>query len=237
MTTDLSLHFTYMDGVVAAIIAIFAFSNARKGFARALLWFLPTLFGVFLSWKMSGQVIKFVRETFIFSFIMSKISSGLNIGNILPDMTMSAQNSIISAMNVPEFIKKALVNNNNSVVYNLFDAQTLKDYIAGFLTNILISAAVVILLYFIGLLAGRLILKVFSAVDDIPVLNSFSKIGGFVVGVLKGVCIIWVACIAVTFFCCKPSAQSFITMLESSYIAGWFYRNNILLYIVLQIFA
>lgn len=237
MTTDLAVHFTYLDAVVAVVIAVFAFSNARKGFARALLWFLPTLFGIFLSWKMSGEVIKYVRETFLFSFVMSKISNGLNIGNILPDMTMSTQNSIISSMNVPEFIKSALVDNNNSVVYSLFDAQTLKEYIAGFLTNILISAAVVILLYFIGLLIGRLVLKIFSVIDDIPVLGAFSKLGGLIVGILKGVCIIWIACIAITFFCCKPSAQGFITMLESSYIAGWFYRNNILLYVVLQIFA
>lgn len=237
MTTDLALHFTYLDAVVAAIIAVFAFSNARKGFAGALLRFMPTLLGILLSWKMSGEVIKYVRGTFIFSFIMSKISGGLNIGKILPDMTMTAQNSIISAMNVPEFIKKALVNNNNSVVYSLFDAQTLKDYIAGFLTNIFVSIAVVILLYFIGVLVGRLVLKVFSSIDDVPILGFFSKIGGFVVGVLKGICIIWIICIAITFFCCKPSAQDFITMLESSYIAGWFYRNNILLYVVLQIFA
>lgn len=237
MTSDLAAHFTYLDAVVIAVITVFAFSNARKGFAKALLWFLPTLFGILLSWKMSGAVIKYVRETFLFSFIMSKISSGLNIGNILPDMTLSAQNSIISAMNVPEFIKNALVNNNNSVVYSLFDAQTLKDYIAGFLANILISAAVVILLYFIGLIVGRLVLKIFSAVDDIPVLGFFSKLGGFIVGILKGVCIIWIACIAITFFCCKPSAQGFISMIESSYIAGWFYKNNILLYVVLRIFG
>ena len=140
-------------------------------------------------------------------------------------------------MKIPEFIKSALVDNNNSVVYGLFNAETLKDYIAGFLTNILISAAVVVLLYFIGLLAGRFILKVFSLINEIPVLGFFSKLGGFVIGVLKGICIIWIVCIVITFFCVKPSVQEFIVLLENSYIAGWLYKNNILLYVVLQIFA
>lgn len=237
MAENLTVHFTYLDAVVVAIITIFAFSNARKGFAAALLRFLPILFGVLLSWKMSGEVIKYVRGTFLFSFIMSKISAGLNIGNILPDAALGAQNNIISAMKIPQFIKSALVDNNNSVVYSLFNAETLKEYIAGFLTNMIISASVVILLYFVGLFVGRLVLKVFSLINDIPVLGFFSKVGGFIVGILKGVCIIWIACIVITFFCIKPFAQNFIVLLESSYIAGWLYKNNILLYVVLQIFA
>ena len=147
--TDLATRFTYIDAAVLIIIAVFALVNARKGLAGALLRFMPTLLGIFLSWKMSSGVIKFVRETALFSFISDKIEGGLNLENILPDMTMSAQNEIISGMDVPDFIKDALITNNNSVVYKIFDAGTLQDYIAGFLTNVLVSVAVVVLLYFL----------------------------------------------------------------------------------------
>ena len=73
--------------------------------------------------------------------------------------------------------------------------------------------------------------------NDIPVLGTFSRAGGFIVGLLKGVCIVWIAGIIVTFFCYKPWAQDFISILEHSFAAGWFYKNNILLYVVLQIIA
>lgn len=235
--TDLATRFTYIDAAVLIIIAVFALVNARKGLAGALLRFMPTLLGIFLSWKMSSGVIKFVRETALFSFISDKIEGGLNHENILPDMTMSAQNEIISGMDVPDFIKDALITNNNSVVYKIFDAGTLQDYIAGFLTNVLVSVAVVVLLYFIGLAAGRLILKLFNMANDIPVLGFFSRLGGFIVGLAKGLCVIWVIGIIITFFCFEPWAAGLMTAIEESTAAGWLYRNNILLYVVLRIIA
>lgn len=235
MTDITAVQFTYLDAIVLIVIAAFAVTNAKKGLAGALLRFMPTFLGIILSWKMSSRVIKFVRETPLFSFIMKKIESGLNLGNILPDLTQSAQNEIISGMHMPDFIKKALINNNNSVVYGLFDAGSLQDYIAGFLTNVLVSIAVVVILYFVGLIIGKAILRVFDMVNDVPVLGLFSRAGGFVVGLAKGICIIWVAGIIITFFCYKPWAQDFILLLEHSLAAGWLYRNNILLYVVLSI--
>lgn len=237
MSPDIIAKFTYLDIAVVLIIIAFAVINARKGIAGALLKFMPTLLGVLLSWKMSGVVIKYIRNTSLFPFLMGKIENGINLENILPDMTMSAQNSIISNMNIPEFIKNALVSNNNSVVYNIFDANTLNEYVSGFITNILISVGVVIALYLIGIIVGKVVLKFFDIVNDVPVLGAFSKAGGLVVGIIKAVCVIWVIGIAITFFCCKPWAQDFMTLLETSYIAGWFYKNNILLYVVLQIMA
>lgn len=231
------MKFTYLDAAVILIIAVFAVTNAKKGIGGALLRFMPTLLGFLLSWKVSGNVIKYVRTTPVFSILMKKIEGGLNIESLLPDMTASAQNEIISGMNLPDFIKNALVSNNNSVVYSIFNAQTLKEYVAGFIANIFISIAVVILLYFAGLLIGRLILKALDIVNDVPVLGWFSKLGGFAVGIIKGICIVWIIGIAVTFLCTKPWAQDFMAMLEKSFAAGWLYRNNILLYVVLSIIA
>ncbi len=235
MTDITAVQFTYLDAVVLLIIAAFAVVNAKKGLARALLRFLPTLLGILFSWKLSSQVIKFIRETPLFSFVMGKIEGGLNFENILPDMTQSAQNEIISGMNMPDFIKNALISNNNSVVYNLFDAGTLQDYVAGFLTNVLVSIIVVIVLYFAGLILGKIILRFFDLVNDVPVIGLFSKAGGFIVGLAKGICVIWLVGIIITLFCYKPWAQDFISVLEHSLAAGWLYKNNILLYIVLRI--
>ena len=82
--TDLATRFTYIDAAVLIIIAVFALVNARKGLAGALLRFMPTLLGIFLSWKMSSGVIKFVRKTALFSFISDKIEGGLNLRTYFP---------------------------------------------------------------------------------------------------------------------------------------------------------
>ena len=237
MNTDMVMKFTYIDAAVLVIILVSAVINAKKGLARALLRFMPTFLGVVLSWKMSGSLIKYTRGTLVFDVVKNKIAGGLKLENLLPDMTLSAQNNIISGMNMPDFIKQALITNNNSVVYGIFDASTLGEYIAGFLTNVIISVGAVIILYFVGMLIGKLILKALDTSDDDSVLGTLSRAGGFAVGIIKGVCIIWIAGIVLTFFCYEPWAQSFIALLEQSVAAGWLYRNNILLYVVLQIIA
>ena len=237
MGVEMAVKFTYLDVIVLLTLAIFAVINARKGIAGALLKFMPTLLAILMSWKLSGSVIKYVRDTAVFSFVMGKIENGLNLENILPDMAASAQNEIISGMPIPDFIKNAIVSNNNSVVYNIFNAETLQQYIAGFLTNILISIAVVVILYFLGLIMGKTVLKILDTANDLPVIGFFSKSGGFIIGLLKGVCVIWIAGIIITFFCYKPWAAEFISVLESSFAAGWLYKNNILLYVVLNIIA
>ena len=219
----MAVKFTYLDVIVLLTLAIFAVINARKGIAGALLKFMPTLLAILMSWKLSGSVIKYVRDTAVFSFVMGKIENG--------------QNEIISGMPIPDFIKNAIVSNNNSVVYNIFNAETLQQYIAGFLTNILISIAVVVILYFLGLIIGKTVLKILDTANDLPVIGFFSKSGGFIIGLLKGVCVIWIAGIIITFFCYKPWAAEFISVLESSFAAGWLYKNNILLYVVLNIIA
>ena len=84
-------------------------------------------------------------------------------------------------------------------VYNLFNAQTIKDYIAGFFANILISGAVIIILYFVGLIIGKLIIKALDILNDVPVIGFFSRAGGFVVGIIKGICVLWIIGIAVSY--------------------------------------
>lgn len=235
MLADAAVQFTYLDIAALAILAVFAVINAQKGLAGALLRFLPTLLGIILAKKMSSYVIKCIRESFVFPLIMNKILNGLDVGNVVPEMTLSAQTKIIEAMSLPEFIKTILINNNNSVVYQLFNAQTVKEYIAGFFANILISVIITVGLYFIGLLIGKAILKVLNLLNDVPVIGFFSRLGGFAVGLIKGVCILWVVCTVITFFSVRPDAMDFMNKLESSFIAGWIYNNNILLYIILHI--
>ncbi|GFI62342.1 hypothetical protein IMSAG049_01524 [Clostridiales bacterium] len=234
---SMAMKFTYIDIAVLLLISILAVVNAKKGLAGALLRFMPTAAGVILSWKLSGKLIKYLRGTFLFPLISKKINSTVALENVLPDIALNTQNEIISTMQVPEVIKNALVSNNNSVVYKIFGADTLQDYIAGFLTNVLISVGAVAVLYIAGYLAGKIVLKTLDMANDAPIIGLFSKAGGFVVGIMKGVCIAWIAGIAITFFCCEPWAQDFIWTLERSVAAGWLYRNNILLYVVLSIIA
>ena len=76
---------------------------------------------------------------------------------------------------------------------------------------------------------GKLIIKALDILNDVPVIGFFSRAGGFVVGIIKGICVLWIIGIVITFFSCKPEAVEFMTKLQSSFIAGWIYDNNILL--------
>ena len=232
-----SVQFTYLDAAVIFIISFLAIINARKGLARALFKFLPTFLGVMAAWKLSPVFTKFLRGTAVFSFISEKISTGLHIDEVVSNMTLSAQNLMISEMQLPEVLKSSLINNNNPVIYNIFDVDSLGGYISSYISNMLVNVVAVILLFIAGIIVGNAILKIFDLANDLPIIGGLSRFGGFLVGILKAVCFIWIVCIVITFFCYQDWAQQFIMLLERSFVAGWFYRNNILLYVVLTIIA
>ena len=48
-------------------------------------------------------------------------------------------------MNIPEFLKSALLENNNSVVHSLFETEKLQDYIASYFANICLNVISVVL--------------------------------------------------------------------------------------------
>ena len=138
---------------------------------------------------------------------------------------------------MPEFLQKALLENNNPVIYQLLDVEGLQEYIAGFLANTCINVLSVVLAFVLIYAAMALVLHALNLFSQLPVLNFVNHLSGFVVGAVKGLLFIWVGCIGLTFFQCNAGLQEVFAAMEDTIAAGFLYENNILLYLILTIFT
>ena len=224
----------YILDILALVLVVQAY---RKGFVRAALNFLPMVAALAATRFLTPTVSELLRKTPFFDALTNTVGNGLHLENTIGDAAMQTQTDIIQSMHLPDFLKESLVENNNPVIYHLLDVESLQSYIAGFLANICINIISVLLVFIVVWLAVKFVLKALNLISKLPVLNFFNRACGFLVGLLKGLCVAWLICFVLTFFQCNSAFDFFFDALNLTHVALPLYENNILMYFILTIFA
>ena len=228
----------YILDILALVLVVGTAVQAyRKGFVRAALNFLPMVAALAATRFLTPTVSELLRKTPFFDPLTNTVGNGLHLENAIGDAAMQTQTDIIQSMHLPDFLKESLVENNNPVIYHLLDVESLQSYIAGFLANICINIISVLLVFVVVWLAVKFVLKALNLISKLPVLNFFNRACGFLVGLLKGLCVAWLICFVLTFFQCNSAFDFFFDALNLTHVALPLYENNILMYFILTIFA
>lgn len=228
----------YILDILALVLVVGTAVRAyRKGFVRAALNFLAMVAALAATRFLTPTVSELLRKTPFFDALTNTVGNGLHLENAIGDAAMQTQTDIIQSMHLPDFLKESLVENNNPVIYHLLDVESLQSYIAGFLANICINIISVLLVFIVVWLAVKFVLKALNLISKLPVLNFFNRVCGFLVGLLKGLCVTWLICFVLTFFQCNSAFDFFFDALNLTHVALPLYENNILMYFILTIFA
>ena len=226
-----------LDGIAAVLVLGTAIQAYRKGFVRAALNFLPIVAALVATRFFTPMASRLLRSTPFFGSLSERIAEKMQLNHMIGSAAMQAQTEMIQNMNLPDFLKNSLLENNNPVIYRLLDVDSLQAYISGFLANICVNIVSVLLVFVVVWLAVKFVLQALHIISKLPVLNFFNKTCGFAVGLLKGLCVTWLVCFVLTFFQCNASFEGFFTALNHSYFARLLYENNILMYFILTLFA
>ncbi|MDD4844476.1 MAG: CvpA family protein [Anaerotignum sp.] len=225
-----------LDGVVILWMIGCAINGYRKGFVMEALGFLPMLAALVAVKFLTPVAGKLLRQTPFFGSLADSIGNALQLDTVLNNAAMHTQTEMIQNMQLPDFIKAALLENNNPVIYNLLNVDGLKGYISGFLANVCVNIVSVIVVFIVVLIAARLLLKALNLVSKLPILNFFNRFSGMLVGGAKGVFWVWLIAIGMTFLQCYAKLELVFSALNESVVALFLYENNILLYLILTIF-
>ena len=226
-----------LDGVVAAVILGCAVAAWRKGLVRAVLGFLPMALALLGTKAVSPLIGRFLRETFLFDKMSDAIQNSMGLDTALQEGAMQTQTALIEAMPLPGFLKEALLENNNPVIYQLLHAETLKEYIAGYLANVCINVLSVAAAFVLIYIAVKVVIHALHLFSKLPGLNFLNRFSGFLVGGVKGLVCVWLAGIVLTFFQCRGAFAGLFSAMGHTLFAGYFYENNILLQLILTIFT
>ena len=226
-----------LDIIVIGMVILPAWKGYRKGFIYAALGFLP-LVAAFLGARLFSPVCsKWLRTTGLFSFFQERVYNGLHLQNLTSHTAEQSQTEIIQQLEIPDFLKGSLLENNNAVVHSLFQTEQIQDYIASYIANICLNVISVVLVAMVVYIGMRLFLGALNIVASLPVISTVNRVCGLLIGGMKGVCVIWFVGILLSFFYSNETFRQFFLTLEKSYVAQFLYQHNLLLLFVLKIFA
>lgn len=226
-----------LDAIVLAVILGCAVAAWRKGFIRAALGFLPMLAALIGTKFVSPSVGRVLRGTPLFGKLSASIQSSMGLDTAIQEEAMETQTAFIEGMPLPDFLKEALLENNNPVIYQLLDVESLKEYIAGFLANVCLNVLSVVLAFVLIYIGVTVVLNALHLFSKLPVLNFFNRCSGFLVGGAKGLFFVWIGCMVLTYFQCSAKLDGVFAAMEHTFAAQYLYENNILLYLILTIFT
>lgn len=221
-----------MDGIIIVILLLFALVGYSKGLVRSACTFASSILALVVSFiiypiinfmlKMTPAYTEFYRVTLE---KIEKIDFGQGI--------QTQGENILTQINwLPSIISEQIKANNNAATYEMLQVKTLQEYIATYITNIVIALlAIFITWIIIKLVIVGLINIVGGIVEHLPVVSTFNHLGGFIFGIMKGVLILSLIALIIPVFIENPLMESIRESIEASVLAKWLYENNLIVFI------
>lgn len=222
-----------VDIVIIVTILLFAFIFAAKGLVQSLLRSFSLIISIGATYLLYPIISGLLRSTFIFESLRKGIYSAMKL-DAVKAQGGAGQIKAIDLLALPRGLKNMLVDNNNSVIYELLGVHDFNNYIAGFIANIILNIVVSVLVFVIILI----IIKIAAGAMDIaskklPVVKNLNSLGGGLLGFAWGIIFIWVLMSVLTIFITTPAFASVVAVIEKSFIGKILYDNNVIMNVLL----
>ena len=225
-----------LDVVILIILLLFAIAGSKRGIISTVMAFLSTLGALILAFIVYPVVNMILKLTPIYVRIHDKVAekiSGIDFGT-----TIQAQNNVIknSLDWLPNFVGEVLIQNNSETAYQTLGVQNIIDYISLSVTNIIVALIALLITWIVlkCILVGG-ITRFGKMVANLPVISSIDHIGGFALGIIKGLITLWIISLILPLV--MTSIGSIDTYIEGTTLCKWLYENNFVLMIFENIFG
>lgn len=139
------------------------------------------------------------------------------------------QAGIIEELPLPASLKSQLLENNNSVIYNLFSVDTFTGYIAAFLASLIVQ----LIAFIISLILATIILKIVTGILDLfanlPILGGINRIGGLMLGIIIGLLYLWIFFLIITALSGTETGGYLLREVAGDKVLSYLYNNNLLM--------
>ena len=211
------------------LIAMILYGHYR-GFIKLAVSATALILTLFVVRAAMPQVTGFLREhTKLYTALEENMSEVLKIdGSEAETEGPTAERQIIEGLKLPKQLKDALLENNNSEVYQVLGVQSFTQYLARYIANSIINI-IGFLLLFVLLFAGINIITIWlDLVAKLPFLSGMNKIAGAVLGGLEGILFLWILGLFVTVFSGTALGRIVTTQIENSIWLSFIYNHNLL---------
>ena len=140
---------------------------------------------------------------------------------------------IIETLPIPEQMKQLLVENNNIEVYKMMGVEFFRDYVAGYLADMILKAAVFVVLFFIIYIILQVGVTWLDLIARLPILSGINKMAGALLGAVQAMIFIWILCLVFTVLSGTEIGGMVLAQISASPWLSWIYNHNMLSYLIL----
>lgn len=222
---------------VCIVIGILFLVCVLAGWAQGLLRVVVSLAGLVASLVIATYAAPHVsgyleEKTQIDEQIADHIVEELQFSDAGQEATKGIQVALIRDLPLPEALKDNILDNNNSEMYQALEVSGVYDYIAKSIAVVILNAAVFLLFTFICRVFFFFLGKSVGSLTKLPIVRSIDKIGGGLLGVMRGVILIWIFFLILSITSTFEWSQEMIVQIQQFMPLKLLYDNNMLLDIV-----
>ena len=216
----------YVDIIVIVFIGLIVFEGYRKGLIKMLFELLGLIVAFFISKQYSFIIEQFLTEKTKFYQIVHDFfqTKAQWLTEIIQDGTTDVIKKLQESLRLPQEMKMLFIQSyEGGVGVNNFD--NFVNLITDFVMKSISFLVTFLIIYLILLVVCSLV----DAFVKLPLLNITNKIGGSVIGVAKGVIILYIIFALASPVIAFMPDNNFIKGIHSSKSGEIFYDNNIIL--------
>lgn len=217
--------------VIVFLLVMYWFGFS-KGLIRIVLSFAITIVSFILAILLSGPFESFVKNnTPVYNKINNQMTEYISkyVSKEMDVASEELQKEAIRELKLPATIQSKLIASNTVDEKLLMGAESFSEYLAISLTDTLVEAFSVIILFIIIKLILRIIVSIIDLISKLPLIHGVNKSLGGLVGLAEGVLIIWAVCILLTAISGTAIGQQIFSAISTNKILSFIYNNNLLL--------
>ena len=214
-----------IDIIVILIIALSVFLGYRKGL-------------IALAVKLFAVIIALIATLILYKPISTLIINNTNLDENIQNVIMEKTNNQEETNDTSSNKETANTNSKNettqatesqegNIVEESLEEKILPEVARELSINI-INIGVIIILYFVIKIALHFITAIANIVAKIPIIKQFNKIGGIIYGLLRGLLLIYVILLIISFAGEINPENKLHNQINQSLLTKEMYQNNIL---------
>lgn len=221
-----------IDMIILLILIIFAIVGYKKGLIQSVITLCSSIVALVLSFVVYpalNMILKITPlYTNIYNGVFTKVES-IDFGKGIQTQGNAIVNNITW---LPEFLTEQIKNNNNTAMYEALGVTNIQEYVSTYVANMINSLIAILLTWFLLKIILVAVLRLIgSIIEHIPVVSSFNRGGGFILGLIKGLLTLSIIGLIIPLFITLPASQELSQAIEASTITKWLYDNNLILLI------
>lgn len=142
------------------------------------------------------------------------------------EFSLSQQLLMIESAMLPDFLKEAIIEDNNSEIYEQVGAETFQEYIGIYLTNWVMKVISFIVTFLLAWVVVRVIFFSLIVISDLPLLHGINRGIGTVLGLGFAIVIVWIGYLGMAVMYSNTFAQQCYVWVEESKILTFLYDIN-----------